>query len=301
MNPGSYVSAWKSGKLSDIHKQLYSHYRHCGLCPRECGANRFEGETGTCRSGTVAKVCSAHAHFGEETPLVGRSGSGTIFFSSCNLLCLYCQNWDISHHGEGSLLTDEALAQLMLSLQKRGCHNINLVTPTHFLPNITGALLLAAENGLRIPLVFNTGGYDKRETIRLLDGIVDIYLPDYKYAEGIYGDKYSMGASDYPLKAEESLKEMFRQAGVLKTDSDGIAVSGLMIRHLVLPNNLAGTERLVKFIAEELDPGTYLNIMAQYRPVFKAHQYSELGRSITPEEFAHAVALAHQHGLTNLD
>lgn len=297
----AYIKLHKSGELQKRADALYALYENCTLCARNCEVNRNEGERGVCSAGPKAKICSAHAHFGEERPLVGNYGSGTIFFSHCNLLCLYCQNWDISHRAEGYEVTDEELAHVMMKLQKAGCHNINVVTPTHYLPNIVGALVYAVEKGLNIPLVYNTGGYDRVEVLELLDSIVDIYLPDYKYSDGEPARKYSKGAKDYPEIGKAALKEMFRQVGVLETDDEGIALRGLMIRHLVLPNDLAGTEAFVKFVAEELDPRTYVNIMAQYRPCYEANIYPELDRGLHSEEYQKAMVLARKYKLVNLD
>jgi putative pyruvate formate lyase activating enzyme len=303
LEPG-YVKLFENGKLQEIADRLYTLYENCALCPRECGVNRKKGEKGTCSAGVKVKVCSANPHFGEERPLVGRGGSGTIFFSHCSLLCLYCQNWEISHEAEGQEISDQDLAELMLRLQKIGCHNINVVTPTHFLPNIIRALVFAVEKGLRAPLVYNTGGYERVEILALLDGIVDIYLPDYKYSDGKTAAKFSRGGSgikDYPEKAKAALKEMHCQVGVLKTDEYGIALRGLMIRHLVLPNYLAGTEAFLKFVAEELAPETYVNIMDQYRPCFQAHRFPELSRGIYSQEYQQALLLARKYKLFNLD
>lgn len=297
----SYLELWESGKLADVSGRLNEHYDHCLLCARKCGANRRQGKLGVCSAGIRARVSSAHPHFGEERPLVGYRGSGTIFFSHCNLLCLYCQNWDISHEGEGYETTEERLAELMLKLQNMGCHNINFVTPTHFLPCIVAALNIAVEKGLRVPLVYNTGGYDRVEIIKMLEGVIDIYMPDYKYSAPVPADRYSAGAGDYPEVAQSVLKEMHRQVGVLKTGGSGIAQRGLIIRHLVLPDDLAGTEAFVRFVSRELDPRTYVNIMAQYHPAYRAQQFRELSRRITMEEFNRALELARQYGLTNLD
>lgn len=297
----SYLKLYENGKLQEIAEQLSLIYEHCTLCPRNCGVNRRKGEMGTCNAGTTAKISSVSPHFGEERPLVGRHGSGTIFLTYCSLLCNYCQNWDISHSGEGREVSDEQLAASMLHLQKTGCHNINFVTPTHFLPNIVEALLIAIKKGFHLPIVYNTGGYEQVEILRLLEGIIDIYMPDYKYSDGKIAAKYSRGVRDYPKIVKAALKEMHRQVGILKTDEYHIAQRGLIIRHLVLPNNLAGTETFVKFVAEELDPGTYVNIMAQYRPCHQAYNYPELSRGITAEEFNQALRLAQKYKLYNLD
>ncbi|MCK4766546.1 MAG: radical SAM protein [Candidatus Aminicenantes bacterium] len=297
----AYIELYHKGKLQEAAERLYAFYDHCELCPRKCGVNRGAGETGTCGAGAKVKISSAQPHYGEERPLVGRRGSGTIFLTYCSLLCLYCQNWDISHSGEGDEISDELLADAMLRLQQTGCHNINFVTPTHFLPNIVQALVFAVEKGLNVPIVYNSGGYERVEILRMLDGIIDIYMPDFKYSEGKTAAKFSRGVSDYPGLARTALKEMHRQVGVLQLDEDNIAQRGLIIRHLVLPNDLAGTDAFLKFVAEELHPNTYLNIMAQYRPCFRAHNYPELSRGITAAEFNKALMLAQKYKLFNLD
>jgi putative pyruvate formate lyase activating enzyme len=296
----AYLRLHESGELDHRARELYEVFRDCRLCPRACGVNRLKGELGECRSTSRVKVCSAHAHFGEEPPLVGRHGSGTIFFSHCNLRCLFCQNAEIAHDGEGSFTSDEALARLMIGLQQQGCHNINLVTPTHVVPNIVQALRAAIRLGLRVPLVYNCGGYESVEILRLLDGIVDIYLPDFKYSDGAMAEKYSAGAKDYPEVAAAALQEMHRQVGELVVDERGVALRGLMIRHLVLPSNLAGTDKFVHFVAAKLTRSTYVNIMAQYRPAHNAWSYPELSRRITPAEYRQAIAWAREVGLTRV-
>ena len=296
-----YLALESSGELARRVGLLHSIYRECHLCPRQCGVNRLKGETGICRSTSRVKVASAHPHFGEEAPLVGRRGSGTIFFSNCNLRCEYCQNWEVSHRGDGSYMSDEALGRLMAAMQDRGCHNINLVTPTHCVPNIVSALRTAITLGLRVPLVYNCGGYEPLEVLRLLDGIVDIYLPDFKYADGAMAEKYSAGARDYPEVAMAAIAEMRRQVGNLTGDEDGIALRGLMIRHLVLPDNIAGTEKFVRFVAEKLGPDTYVNLMSQYRPEHRARHYPELARRITGAEYRQAINWARKAGLTNFE
>jgi len=297
----AYLQAERSGLLAERARQLWSIYKNCRLCPRQCGVNRLQGETGVCRSTSRAKVYSAHAHFGEERPLVGHSGSGTIFFSNCNLLCQFCQNWQINHRGDGSYASDEQIGRLMLDLQQAGCHNINLVTPTHIVPNIVNGLRVAAARGLRIPLVYNCGGYESLEVIKLLEGIVDIYLPDFKYTDGKMAEKYSSGAADYPEAAAAAIEQMYRQVGDLVVDERGIALRGLMIRHLVLPHNIAGTDKFVAWVAAKLSRSTYVNIMAQYRPEHNARRYPELGRRITAAEYRQALDWARQAGLTRLD
>jgi putative pyruvate formate lyase activating enzyme len=246
-------------------------------------------------------VASYHPHFGEERPLVGTGGSGTIFFSNCNLLCCFCQNWEINHRGDGRYLNHSDLAEMMLALQRRGCHNINLVTPTHVVPHIVKALRLAIPKGLSLPLVYNNGGYDNLDTIRKLDGIVDIYLPDFKYQDGKLAAKYSSRALDYPEVAAATIKEMHRQVGELQTDPDGTACRGLIIRHLVMPDNIAGTDRFVQWVAEELSLSTRVNLMAQYHPEHKAFDHPEIARRITQAEWRQALAWAKEAGLTHTD
>lgn len=296
----SYLHLAVTGELAGRARELYSIYSHCHLCPRQCGKNRLRGETGECQSTSRVRVSSAHPHFGEERPLVGQYGSGTIFFSGCNLRCEYCQNWELSHACDGVYVSDRGLGRIMLRLQAMGCHNINLVTPTHYVPNIVQALRSAVAGGLRIPLVYNTSSYDSLEVLRLLEGIVDIYLPDFKYMDEAIAGKYSAGASDYPDIAAAAIQEMHRQVGDLITDDNGIAVRGVMIRHLVLPHNLAGTDRFVRFVATALGPSTYVNIMAQYHPAHRADYFPELSRRISGEEFRQAVHWGRQAGLRRL-
>ncbi len=245
-------------------------------------------------------VSSYGPHFGEEAPLVGRHGSGTIFFTYCNLRCIFCQNYTISQLGEGSPVTREQLVQMMLFLQARGCHNINLVSPTHVVPYIVEALELAAGNGLCLPLVYNSGGYDSVETLRLLDGIVDIYMPDMKYSDGEIAGQLS-GVKDYPLVNRAAIKEMHRQVGDLQIDGQGVAYRGLLVRHLVLPNGLAGTKGVARFLAREVSTNTYLNIMAQYHPCYRAFDRPQLGRPLNRQEFNEAIDLAQEQGLHRLD
>ena len=272
----------------------------CCLCPRHCGVNRLIGESGKCRTTSQAMVSSYGPHFGEEAPLVGRHGSGTIFFTFCNLRCIFCQNYSISQLGEGSVVGSEELAKMMLSLQTKGCHNINLVSPTHVVPCIMEALELAASGGLYLPLVYNTGGYDSVETLELLDGVVDIYMPDMKYSAEKTAEQLS-GIKGYPQANQAAVKEMHRQVGDLQLDESGVAQRGLLVRHLVLPNRLAGTEEVVRFLAQEISTNTYLNIMAQYRPCYKAFDIPQLARPLNRQEFSEAIDLAHQQGLSRLD
>lgn len=297
----AYLKLERSGELAERARALWAIYKSCRLCPRQCGVNRLKGEKGVCQATSRLKVASAHAHFGEERPLVGRWGSGTIFFSHCNLLCCFCQNWEINHRGDGSYMSDEMLGRLMVQMQELRCHNVNLVTPTHVVPNIVQGLRTAIRMGLRIPLVYNCGGYEPVEIIKLLDGIVDIYMPDFKYMDGKMAEKYSSGASDYPERAAAAIEEMHRQVGELTVDENGIALRGLLIRHLVMPNNIAGTDKFVRWVAEKLTKSTYVNIMAQYRPEHKAFQYPEIARRINMAEYAQAVRWAREAGLTRLD
>ena len=297
----AYEELEKKGKLAQRIEQAYSIFEDCRLCPRECGVNRLKGEMGFCRAPTRPVIFSSHPHFGEEIPLVGQHGSGTIFFSNCNLRCIFCQNWPISHEGRGKEVQDEDLADVMMNLQQMGCHNINFVTPTHVMPNILNATRIALKKGLRLPLVYNTSGYERFEILKLLDGIVDIYLPDMKYMDADQAEKYSAGASDYPEVAKKAIAEMNRQVGELLVDEQGVAIRGLMIRHLVMPNRVAGTEKFTKWVAENLPKSTYVNIMPQYRVEYKAFDYPEIGRGITVQEFLEAIDWAEQYGLTNLD
>jgi putative pyruvate formate lyase activating enzyme len=296
----AYLEAHRTGRLQENLRRSLEWMKKCTLCPRLCAVNRLEGETGICRTGRQAAVASYGPHFGEERPLVGTRGSGTIFFSHCNLYCLFCQNYDISHGGEGEVVTPETLATLMLHLQKQGCHNINLVTPSHVIAPILEALPHAIEKGLNIPLVYNTGGYDRTSALKLLDGIVDIYMPDFKFWDSEVSRKLS-DAPDYPERAREAIKEMHGQVGDLQTDSRGVAQRGLLVRHLVMPNGLAGTSSVMHFLAEEISRNTYVNIMSQYHPCGGAIGQPDLGRRITSSEFDEALEMARLEGLTRLD
>ncbi len=274
--------------------------KECTLCPRNCKVDRTRGKVGFCRTGDKPYVASWGPHFGEERPLVGRYGSGTIFFSYCNLGCIFCQNWTISHLGEGNEISHERLAQIMLDLQNIGCHNINLVTPTHQMPMILHSIAIASEKGLNLPIVYNCGGYESIEALKILDGVIDIYMPDFKYANPEMALKYSK-AKDYPEKAKAAIKEMHRQVGDLIIDERGIALRGLLVRHLVLPDGIAGTEQVVKFIADEISKDTYINIMDQYYPCYKAFEYPPLDRRITTKEYANAINFAIKAGLKRID
>jgi putative pyruvate formate lyase activating enzyme len=297
----AYLNLLRSGELKERVQEAYKRLEACDICARECGVNRRESTKGAvCRTGELAVVSSCNPHFGEEAPLVGRHGSGTIFFAWCNLRCQFCQNYEISQRGQGREVEPEELATMMLRLQAMGCHNINLVSPSHVVPQILAGLLIAAQAGLRIPLVYNTGGYDSLKTLQLLDGIVDIYMPDMKYADEEVAWKYSK-IKHYPQVNQAAVKEMHRQVGDLALDEGGVALRGLLVRHLVLPEGLAGTAEIVRFLAEEVSRNTYLNVMDQYRPCYKAHQLPPLERRITHEEYAEAVRLAQEAGLNRLD
>ena len=297
----AYMKLEEEGKLAERVEQAHAILERCQLCPRQCGVNRKAGERGFCRAPAEPMVYSAQPHFGEEVPLVGSGGSGTIFFSNCNLRCVFCQNWPIAHEGRGKQVTEEELAGTMLELQQIGCHNINVVTPTHVMPNILAATRIALKKGLRLPLVWNTSGYERLELVKLLDGIVDIYMPDVKYTDGERSAKYSSGARDYPERAKRAIVEMTRQVGELTTNAQEIALRGLMIRHLVMPNRVAGSKAFVGWVAEALPRSTYVNIMAQYRVEYKAFEHPELARAITLEEYLEAMDWAEEAGLTRLD
>ncbi len=300
MSIPSYIEAHRTGKLVERIKKAYEILKRCHLCPRKCEVNRLEDEKGICRTGRYAIVSSFHPHFGEEEPLVGTHGSGTIFMTNCNLLCVFCQNWEISHQGHGSEVSSQNLADMMIHLQGQGCHNINFVTPTHVLPQILDALPYAIERGLNVPLVYNTGGYDDVESLKLLDGIFDIYMPDFKFWDPQIAWKY-LKAPDYPERAREGLKEMHHQVGDLIMDKDGIALRGIILRHLVMPDGVAGTKEIMRFIVREISTNTYVNIMDQYRPCGNAYKYPPLDRSITSNEYEDAVKAAHEEGITRLD
>jgi putative pyruvate formate lyase activating enzyme len=298
----AYMHLEAQGEFASRIKQAYAILEECQLCPRRCKVNRLAGERGFCRSPDQVMVYSFSPHFGEETPLVGYSGSGTIFFSNCNLRCVFCQNWPIAHEGRGRTFSDEELADMMLELQRIGCHNINLVTPTHVMPHILAATRIAMQRGLHLPLTYNTSGYDALESIQLLDGIVDIYLPDLKFMDGELATQYNLAAArDYPKVAQKAILEMHRQVGDLLTDERGIALRGLMIRHLVMPNRVAGTQDFVRWVKDNLSTATYVNIMSQYRVEYRAFEFPDIARAITSQEYVEAMEWAIAAGLTNLD
>ncbi len=296
----SYIKTFEQGQFKGKIEKAYSLLQSCVLCPRKCRVDRLSGETGICQTGESAWVSSANAHFGEEDPLVGTHGSGTIFFTHCNLMCLFCQNFDISHQGSGYKISDSELAGIMLALQKQGCHNINFVTPSHVVPQILSALEIAIADGLSVPLVFNTGGYDRIETLKLLEGVFDIYMPDFKFWDPDVAEK-SCQARDYPEVARKAVREMHRQVGDLQIDDQGIAYKGLLIRHLVLPEELAGTRSVMRYIAQHVSLGTYVNIMSQYRPCGRAAEVAGLGRNLKSDEYHLAVQAAKAEGITRLD
>ena len=295
----AYLEVQKTGELLRRAEAAERLLEACRVCPRECLALRLQGETGVCGVADNAMVASYGPHFGEEAPLVGVGGSGTIFLAHCNLCCVFCQNFEISQQGEDRIVSTRELAQMMLDLQRMGCHNINFVTPTHQVPQILRALPAAIEGGLQVPLVYNCGGYESLETLRLLDGVFDIYMPDFKYGDAEVAKRYSK-VENYPEMAKAAFREMHRQVGDLVVDRRGIARRGLLVRHLVLPNNLAGTAEVVRFLAE-LSKDTYVNIMTQYRPCYRAHEYPPLARRPTQAEFQEVFRLARDAGLHRLD
>ncbi len=292
----SYMGLYEKGDLGERIRLLNDLLKECRLCPRECRVNRLTGETGFCKAGAGLEVSSAFPHFGEEPPLVGDQGSGTIFLTHCNLRCIFCQNYDITHLGRGDPISLSEMAGMMLRLQEMGCHNINFVTPTHYVPRIVASLPEAIEKGLRLPLVYNCSGYESVEVIRLLEDIVDIYMPDVKFMNEEYSRKFCH-APDYPEVVRKVLKEMHRQVGDLVINSDGIAEKGLLIRHLVMPGEVASTEKVLGFIAQELSVHSYINIMEQYRPEYQADEYPEISRRITHKEYSGAIRMAKRLGL----
>lgn len=293
----SYLETLTHAELVDKADKLNELLRECIICPNKCGIDRFKDNNGLCNSGIEIQVSSIGPHFGEEPPLVGIMGSGTIFLTNCNLSCVFCQNYDISHYGLGEKISVDDLAGAMISLQMRGCHNINFVTPTHFSPQIVEALIIAAERGLEVPLVYNCGGYESVETLKLLEGVFDIYMPDIKYSINENAEKYS-GVDNYWETVKNAVTEMYRQVGDLKISHRGIAQRGLLLRHLVLPNELAGSKLVIDFIAEDISVNSYLNIMDQYRPAYQANHFEELNRPVTFKEYGEVVNYAKLQGLS---
>jgi len=301
-NKPGYMALYQSGELARRVEALEEKLKRCDICPRRCFKNRVEGERGACHSGLLPIVSSFCAHRGEEPALSGNRGSGTIFFGNCNMSCVYCQNYQISQDPDNQKpneITCTELAQRMLYLQDElHCHNINLVSPTHFVPQIIRAVLEAIPLGLYLPLVYNTGGYDRVETITLLDGIVDIYLPDLRYSSDRWAMRYS-GAPMYVRSARAAIKEMYRQVGDLVVDDEGVAIKGMIVRHLILPNDLAGSEDSLTWLADEVSPTVTVSIMSQYYPTHKATQIPELSRSISKEEYSRVVEAVNRLGLEN--
>jgi len=301
MNRPSYLFLYREGILQErIEQAMALISPSCRLCPRNCGVDRLAGKAGICRTGDQAVVASYSPHFGEEAPLVGTCGSGTVFFSSCSLLCSFCQNYEISHCLAGKAVEPGELAAMMIALKKMKCHNIDLVTPTHVVPQILQALVPAIEQGLDIPLVYNCGGYESVETLKLLEGIVDIYLPDFKFWDNAWARRFCH-VSDYREQAAKALKEMHRQVGDLRCDEAGLAVRGLLVRHLVMPDDIAGSRDVMNFLSREISPSTCVNVMGQYRPCGLSHRDERINRRITAAELADAVKAALSAGLCLLD
>jgi putative pyruvate formate lyase activating enzyme len=296
----AYIKSFEKGLLQKKIQAAYKILNSCTLCPRQCRINRMSGETGICKTAKQAWVSSYNPHFGEEAPLVGTHGSGTIFFTHCNLMCLFCQNFDISHEGYGQEVSDKQLAAMMVALQQQGCHNINFVTPSHVVPQILSALAIAIQQGLSVPLVYNSGGYDLPATLRLLEGVFDIYMPDFKFWDAQVAET-ACQAKDYPQIARRALREMHRQVGDLKIDENGIAQKGLLIRHLVLPGGLAGTREIMRFIAREISTNSYVNIMSQYRPCGRAAEIKGFSSLLSKVDFQTALREAAAEGITRLD
>jgi len=295
-NYPSYLELLHNGELVNRAESLYAMMQNCVLCPRLCNKNRVDGSKVICKAGEELTVSSAFAHYGEEPEITGFSGSGTVFLSHCSLRCAFCQNFDISHAGNGETISVERLAEILMELQNLGCHNINFVTPTHFSPHLVDAIHKAALKGLSIPIVWNSSGYESIDVIRLLDGIVDIYMPDLKFLDEISSKRYCK-APDYPEVAKNILIEMNRQVGPLEVDDRGIARRGLLVRHLIMPGHLADTKNILEFISSEISINTYVNIMDQYRSVQNAKRFSEIDRRITREEYIGAIEYASKLGL----
>ena len=295
----AYIKSCKNGLIKEKIDKAYKILSNCVLCPRKCKINRLTGQTGLCKTGRQARVVTYLPHFGEEAPLIGKKGSGTIFFSYCSLLCNFCQNYHVSHEGYGEDVSDTEIAEMMIFLQNRGCHNINFVTPSHVVPQILSAVAKAAEKGLSIPLVYDSSAYDCIETLRLLENIFDIYMPDFKFWDPKIA-KLTCNAQDYPEKARKSVIEMHRQVGDLLIDKSGLAKRGLMIRHLVMPGGLAGTRQVMRFIAQKISPDTFINIMPQYRPCGKAIGIDKLFQHLSQKEYKTALAEARQEGLRRI-
>ncbi|MFH1918830.1 MAG: radical SAM protein [Planctomycetota bacterium] len=298
----AYLELFESGELARRTERAVESLADCAVCARKCRADRLD-ETNLksyCRTGRYALVSSCFPHHGEESCLRGWNGSGTIFFSQCNLRCVFCQNFDISWQGRGRPVTADELAAMMLGLQREGCHNVNFVTPSHVVPQILEALCLAAEQGLRLPLVYNTGGYDRLSTLELLDGVVDVYMPDFKFWASEVSEELAH-AEDYREVACRAVRQMHRQVGDLVIDDDGLARRGLLVRHLVMPGLLAETREVMRFLAREISAETYVNVMPQYRPHGYAHRHEPINRPLSLDEFRRALAIAEEEGIRRLD
>ena len=296
----AYLETYRSGALRRKVEEAIASLADCVVCPRDCHVNRLEGALAVCRTGRYARVGSFGPHFGEEDCLRGRHGSGTIFFSGCNLRCVFCQNWDISWGGSGTERTPEQIAAMMLHLQDAGCHNINFVTPEHVVPQVLEALLLAVERGLCLPIVYNTSGYDSDESLRHMDGVVDIYMPDFKFWDTAVSKRLAK-AADYPEAVRRSIREMHRQVGDLVVGEDGLAMRGVLVRHLVMPHDLAGTREIMRWLHDEISSDTYVNVMGQYRPAAKAEKYEEIARRVLPEEVEDGYRIAREEGIHRFD
>ncbi len=300
MTQSGYLALYREGNLDERIAEAQQRLSPCRVCPRHCKVDRLSDEKGICQTGVKAVVSSYAPHFGEESPLVGSGGSGTIFFTHCNLLCIFCQNYEISHLGQGIETDPGQLAAMMLRLQRQGCHNINFVTPSHVVPQILVALPKAIEKGLTVPLVYNSSGYDSLETLKLLEGIVDIFMPDFKFWDKDLAKRYAK-APDYPEVAQKAILEMYRQVGDLVMDDDGVAVKGLLVRHLVMPGSLEETRGILRFLAREVSVDTYVNVMDQYRPCGEACHCPPIDRTLTGGEYQQALKLARDAGLQRLD
>ena len=300
MTQSGYLALYREGNLDERIAEAQQRLSPCRVCPRHCKVDRLSDEKGICQTGVKAVVSSYAPHFGEESPLVGSGGSGTIFFTHCNLLCIFCQNYEISHLGQGIETDPGQLAAMMLSLQRQGCHNINFVTPSHVVPQILVALPKAIEKGLTVPLVYNSSGYDSLETLKLLEGIVDIYMPDFKFWDKDLAKRYAK-APDYPEVAQKAILEMYRQVGDLVMDDEGVAVKGLLVRHLVMPGSLEETREILRFLAREVSVDTYVNVMDQYRPCGEACHCPPIDRTLAGGEYQQALKLARDAGLQRLD
>ena len=304
----AYLRTARQGKLADRLERALQELEDCLSCPRECGVNRLKNEAGFCRTGRHAVVASAFPHFGEEGCLSGYRGSGTIFFGLCNLRCVFCQNWDISQVRRGGEATGKEIATLMISLQQRGCHNINFVTPEHVVPQVAEAIVEAIPNGLHVPLVYNTGAYDSLDSLELMDGLVDIYMPDFKFWSSVTARSLAK-AGDYPERAREAIAEMHRQVGILKLGEDGLAKRGLLVRHLVMPGQTDEAASIFQWLAQTLSPDTYINILGQYRPEYEVGEiarndsvkYPEINRRPSREELGGAYEEARKAGLWRID